>query len=79
MKAMVSVPVEFRSPEDIVAFVDIVSKFDYDVDLRCGRYVVDAKSMMSAFTLSSSKNVEMQIHASECSQLITDVAQYICA
>lgn len=34
------------SINDVKDFVNIVSKYDFDVDLTSGRYVVDAKSIM---------------------------------
>lgn len=75
---MTKMPVNFQSPEDIIKFVNIVSSYDYDVDLKCGHYVVDAKSLVSAFTLSNSTNIEMQIHGDDCNELLVHVAEYLC-
>lgn len=75
---MVNMPVVFKKPEDIVSFVNIVNKYDFDVDLRCGRYLVDAKSLMSAFTLSHSRHIEILIHGEECSELIKQISEYVC-
>jgi len=77
-KLMTKMPVNFQSPEDIIKFVNIVSGYDYDVDLKCGHYVVDAKSLVSAFTLSNSTNIEMQIHGDDCNELLVHVAEYLC-
>ena len=35
------------SINDVKDFVNIVSKYDFDVDLTSGRYVVDAKSIQN--------------------------------
>ena len=36
----------FKTPDDICEFVNTVSRFDYDVDIKCGRVTVDAKSLL---------------------------------
>ena len=46
------------SINDIKAFVNIVNKYDFDVDLTSGRYVVDAKSIMGIFSLDLSKPID---------------------
>ena len=47
------------SINDVKDFVNIVSKYDFDVDLTSGRYVVDAKSIMGIFSLDLSKYILM--------------------
>lgn len=74
---MIKVPIEFHSPEDVLQFVNIVSKYSCDIDLKCGRYIVDAKSVVSAFALSSSKNVEMVVHDNDYKELIEHVSKYV--
>lgn len=69
--------VAFKKPEDIINFVKIVNRYENDVDLKCGRYLVDAKSLISAFTLSNSNNVEMLIHGDECTELINHISEYV--
>ena len=51
------------SINDVKDFVNIVSKYDFDVDLTSGRYVVDAKSIMGIFSLDLSKPINLNIHA----------------
>ncbi len=43
-------------------FVNIVNKYDFDVDLTSGRYVVDAKSIMGIFSLDLSKEIIVTTH-----------------
>ena len=40
------------SINDVKDFVNTVSKYDFDVDLTSGRYVVDAKSIMGISVLT---------------------------
>ena len=39
---------------DVKNFVNIVSQYDFDVDLISGRYAIDAKSIMGIFSLDLS-------------------------
>ena len=40
-----------KSINDVKDFVNIVNKYDFDVVLTSGRYIVDAKSIMGIFSL----------------------------
>ena len=56
---------------DVKNFVNIVNKYDFEVDLTSGRYVVDAKSIMGIFSLDLGKPIQVEIH--------TDSPEAICA
>lgn len=46
---------------DVQELVRIVTNFNGDVDLRSGRYTVDAKSIMGIFSLDLSKPIEVVV------------------
>ena len=46
-------------------FVDIVSRFDCDIDLVSGHTMVDAKSILGIFSLNIMKPMTMIIHDDE--------------
>ena len=48
---MKKVTIMLSNINDVKLFVNTVSRFDFDVDLISGRYVVDAKSIMGIFSL----------------------------
>lgn len=62
---------------DVKDFVNIVTKYDYDIDLTSGRYVVDAKSIMGIFSLDLSKPIKAEIHSDDCDKFIEDVKRFI--
>ena len=62
MKTLV---IKLDTINDVKNFVNIVSKYDFDMDLMSGRYAVDAKSIMGIFSLDLSKPIDLNIHASE--------------
>lgn len=65
------------SINDVKNFVNIVSKYDYDIDLTSGRYVVDAKSIMGIFSLDLSKPIKVEIHNDDCDKLADELKPYI--
>ena len=65
------------SINDVKNFVNLVSRFDYEIDLASGRYVVDAKSIMGIFSLDLSKPISVEIHADNCDDLMEALKQYI--
>lgn len=48
---MSKMQITFKNPEEIVAFVNTVSKYDFDMDMRKGRAVVDANHCLALCTL----------------------------
>ena len=54
-----------NSINDVKEFVNIVSKYDFDIDLTSGRYVVDAKSIMGIFSLNLSKAIKVEAHCGD--------------
>ncbi len=74
---MKSFNVLLNSINDIKNFVNIVSKYDYDIDLTSGRYVVDAKSIMGIFSLDLSKPIKMEIHNDDSADLIAELKPYV--
>ena len=51
---MKEVEIRLSLAENVKSFVNIVSRFDYEMDLQSGRHVVDAKSS-SSFTATTAR------------------------
>ena len=58
-------------------FVSLVNRYPYDMDLRSGRYVVDAKSILGIFSIDLSKPIRMTIDSDECDDLLRELDDYI--
>jgi len=56
---MYSADVLLTGVEEVKKFVNIVSEYDFNIELVSGRYVVDAKSIMGIFSLDLEKPVHM--------------------
>ncbi len=66
-----------NSINDVKDFVNTVSRYDFDVDLTSGRYVVDAKSIMGIFSLNLSKPIKVEVHSDDCDEFLAEVERFI--
>ncbi len=53
--------VNLGSIETVKDFVSIVAHFNGDAELKSGKYVVDAKSIMGIFSLDLSKKLLLEL------------------
>lgn len=66
-----------KSINDVKDFVNIVNKYDFDVDLTSGRYIVDAKSIMGIFSLDLSKPIKVEAHSDDVEEFMKEVKPFI--
>jgi phosphotransferase system HPr-like phosphotransfer protein len=69
--------IALKTINNVKDFVNIVNKYDFDVDLSTGRYVVDAKSIMGIFSLDLSKPIKVEVHTNDCSDFMEAVKKFI--
>lgn len=69
--------IRLESIQDVRKFVDIVTRYDMEVDLSEGRYVVDAKSIMGIFSLDLMKPITLTAQGENCDALFADLAPFI--
>jgi phosphotransferase system HPr-like phosphotransfer protein len=65
-----------KSINDVKDFVNISNKYDFDVDMTSGRYVVDAKSIMGIFSLDLSKSIKVEVHAEDYNKFYDEVKRF---
>lgn len=66
----------FKTPEEIYEFVNTVSKYEFDVDVRRGRVVVDAKSLLGIMHLGLNSILELKMHTADGEELETELLKY---
>ena len=66
-----------NSINDVKNFVNIVSKYDFDIDLISDRYVVDAKSIMGIFSLDLTKPIKVEVHTENTDAIATELKPYM--
>ena len=75
---MTKTTVNLQAINDVKEFVNIVMKYDFDIDLVSGRYAIDAKSIMGIFSLDLSKPIDLNIHDDEnADDILKTLAPYI--
>ena len=68
-----------NSINDVKNFVNTVNKYDFDVDLTSGRYVVDAKSIMGIFSLDLSKPIKVEVFTENPGSFMEEMKPFIIA
>lgn len=66
----------FKTPDEIVEFVRTVSRYEFDVDVRRGRVVVDAKSLLGIMHLGLNSVLELKMHTGDAGELETELLKY---
>lgn len=74
---MKRVPVGFWDAESILKFIKIISGYEDDLDLICGSYSVDAKSLLAVFSMKTAGHMELLIHGESYEKLLKDIDSYI--
>lgn len=74
---MKTVKIRLSSIEAVRDFVEIVRKYDSEIDLSSGRYVVDAKSIMGIFSLDLLKPITLTAYSDDCEKLLGELKEYI--
>ncbi|MBR4577903.1 MAG: HPr family phosphocarrier protein [Clostridia bacterium] len=74
---MKSVMIRLSLVENVNKFVNIVSRYPFEMDLRAGRHVVDAKSILGIFSLDLSRPITMDIYSDDCTALLEDIRPFM--
>ncbi len=74
---MKSATIRLSLVENVNKFVNIVSRYPFDMDLRAGRHVVDAKSILGIFSLDLSRPITLEIYSDDCQELMKDIQPFI--
>lgn len=74
---MKSVKISLSSIEAVRNFVEIVRKFNEEIDLSSGRYVVDAKSIMGIFSLDLLNPITLTVHSDDCDKIFDALKDFI--
>ena len=66
------IPVCIKSMRDTKHLVQAAGSCEKDVDLICGRYVVNAKSMLGVFSLPRFDRIEINVDETEVTKIWVD-------
>ena len=74
---MKTVQIKLHLAENVKRFVQIVSKYPYDIDLRSGRHVVDAKSILGIFSLDLNKPITLEVYSDDCTDFLEEIKEFL--
>ena len=69
----------FSNPGDVIDFVKIVEKYPFDMDMKRGRDIVDAKSLLGLMNLGFDQNIELKVYDEECDDLWKELDKFVAA
>ena len=80
-KKMIKIAIRLPDIQAVKDFVAIMNRCHVDAEVKCGKYKVDAKSIMGIFSLDLSKVVTLTIYAeaNDVMETVTDLNKYIVA
>ena len=73
---MKSVKISLEMAQKVKAFVSITQDCPYEILLKSGKYVVDAKSILGIFSLDLSQPLTVEIYADECADLLEKLKKF---
>ena len=73
---MTKLPVKLNSMQDAKYLVQIAESCPYDVELICGRYIVDAKSMLGVFSLPRFDQIEINVDETDFEHMKQKLQKY---
>lgn len=69
--------IKLNGINDVKEFVNITFKAEHDVDLICGKYYIDGKSIMGIFSLSLDQPIEMELDDEDAKMLKSQLDKFI--
>lgn len=69
--------IKLSSINDVKEFVNITFKAQHDVDLICGKYHIDGKSIMGIFSLELDKPINMEMDDEDEEMLKEQLERFI--
>ena len=67
---MKSVQISLEYAQRVKEFVAVTQAYPYEIVLKSGKYIVDAKSILGIFSLDLSKPLTVEIYNDDCAELI---------
>ena len=63
----------------VIDFVRIVEIYPFDMDMKRGRYIVDAKSLLGLMNLGFDQKIELKVYDEECDDLWKELDKFVAA
>ena len=77
MDQITTIKIMLPTMDDAKTFVSIVAKYPMEMDLRIGRSVVDAKSILGILSLGKQDILSLDVYGTVPERFLEDIASYI--
>ncbi|MBO5412043.1 MAG: HPr family phosphocarrier protein [Clostridia bacterium] len=73
---MKSIKISLEMAQRVKEFVNVTQDYPYEILLKSGKYVVDAKSILGIFSLDLSQPIVVEVYADECDDLLEKLKKF---
>ncbi len=73
---MKSIKISLEKAASVKTFVAITLNYPFEILLKSGKYVVDAKSILGIFSLDLSQPVTVEIYNDDCEDILAELEQF---
>ncbi len=73
---MKSIQISLEKAQWVKEFVNVTQKYAYEILLKSGKYVVDAKSILGIFSLDLSRPITVEIYSNDCDELLLALKKF---
>ena len=77
MESITTVKIRLVTIADLYNFVAVAGKYDFDIELKSGRYTVDGKSIMGMFCLDLREDLELTAHTDSTDPFFAEIEAFI--
>lgn len=73
---MKSIKISLEMAKSVKEFVNITQNYSYEILLKSGKYVVDAKSILGIFSLDLSQPLTVEAYSNNCDDLMERLKKF---
>ena len=73
---MKSIKISLEMAQRVKEFVSITQNYAYEILLKSGKYVVDAKSILGIFSLDLSQPLVVEVYSDDCEDLMNALKKF---
>ena len=73
---MKSIKISLEMAQRVKEFENVTQDYPFEILLKSGRYVVDAKSILGIFSLDLSKPIVVEAYSDDCDELMERLKKF---
>ena len=73
---MKSIKISLEMAQRVKEFVNITQDYPFEILLKSGRFIVDAKSILGIFSLDLSQPIVVEAYSDDCDALLEQLKKF---